>query len=231
MRRATSQALGIVASLVLAGAATAGDIRNPYQAGLAAEDAGDFRQAERHYTEAIAVGLRTGDSYRNRAWSRFKLKRYAEAKADAEMVWKMDRKAGKALLVIGLCDERMGHRARALEKYREFNRLFPYDPRGYDYAAWILAVSPQKQLRNAPEALRLARKSYELCKGREWHAADTLAAAYAANGDFTNAVKLQHIAIELGATAPKRDRDAELQQRLQLYEDRKPFIESAASSN
>ena len=51
---------------------------------------------------------------------------------------------------------------------------------------------------------------------------DTLAAAYAESGDFDSAVKWETKAIELETDANEK---AEYGERLELYQDKKPFRE------
>lgn len=63
------------------------------------------------------------------------------------------------------------------------------------------------------EAMALATNACELTNFKEAEALDTLAAAYAEQGNFRKAIEYQHRAIELVLQQIKKD----LQKRLQLY--------------
>ena len=63
--------------------------------------------------------------------------------------------------------------------------------------AWVLAVSSDPSIKDPPQAIIFARKACELSKYENCNSLDTLAAAYAANGDFTNAISTANKALEL----------------------------------
>ena len=96
-------------------------------------------------------------------------------------------------------------------------------------AAWILATDPNPELRDPKAALEFAKKACDLTGGKNAPALDTLAVAYAANGDFDSALRWQAQAIERGANESADERAGFLQ-RYKLYEARKPYIESTAQA-
>ena len=63
--------------------------------------------------------------------------------------------------------------------------------------AWLLATSPNPSLRNATEAIRLARRANELSAHRRPDVLDTLAAAYAEAGQFGEALAAARRALNL----------------------------------
>jgi cytochrome c-type biogenesis protein CcmH/NrfG len=63
--------------------------------------------------------------------------------------------------------------------------------------AWLLATSPDSSLRNGPMALDMARQCATTTRHADAEVLSTLAAAYAATGDFANAVKWQAEALRL----------------------------------
>jgi hypothetical protein len=92
-------------------------------------------------------------------------------------------------------------------------------------AAWILSTDPNPELRDPKKALEFAKKACDLTEGKNAPALDTLAVAYAANGDFDSALHWQTQAVERGANESADERAGFLQ-RYRLYEARKPYIES-----
>ena len=95
--------------------------------------------------------------------------------------------------------------------------------------AWIYATSPIPKYWNAPMAVAYAQQA--VSKGPEsWKLVNTLAAAYARNGEFDKAVMTQQKAIRLlqsftGYDARKKQqRLEESQMRLERYRQRQPYI-------
>ncbi|MBU0678624.1 MAG: tetratricopeptide repeat protein [Verrucomicrobia bacterium] len=85
---------------------------------------------------------------------------------------------------------------------------------GLNGLAWILATSPETELRNPARAIELAEAAIELPQGRSAEVLDTLSAAYAADGRFDDAVKAAEEALsivkEVGLTDVAKDIEARL---------------------
>ena len=62
---------------------------------------------------------------------------------------------------------------------------------------WVLATSPEDQLRNGQRSLELAQKACEKTEYEQAHILSTLAASYAELGNFEEAVKWSSKAAEL----------------------------------
>ena len=91
--------------------------------------------------------------------------------------------------------------------------------------AWVLCTSSFDDVRNPAEGLRVAAK---LGKPEDNVSGtiDTIAACYAANSDYTRAVELQELVIELQIKFGASDESmADMRQRLDLYRQRKSYIE------
>jgi tetratricopeptide (TPR) repeat protein len=88
--------------------------------------------------------------------------------------------------------------------------------------AWILATGRDSQLRDGHEALRLAQSLAETSP-QDPTFADTLAAAYAENGDFDRAVQIATQAISLAHAAKNEPLATEINRRLSHYTARQPW--------
>lgn len=93
------------------------------------------------------------------------------------------------------------------------------DPGALNSSAWTLATAPRAELRQPAMALRLARQSVALAA--TWPHIDTLAAAYAAQGDYESAAAEQKRALQL---APESER-AHMQGRLASYRQGRAWME------
>ena len=81
----------------------------------------------------------------------------------------------------------------------------------YNKYAWILSTSKNENHYQPKRALIYARKAVELEPEWEW-GLDTLANAYAANGDFTSAIETQKKAMEFGNETFKRTSNRKISQ-------------------
>jgi len=104
---------------------------------------------------------------------------------------------------------------------------FPDDPALHNNKAWLLATCPDAEIRNGKLAVEHGRKACELSDWAFPEYVDTLAAAYAEAGDFEEAVRWQHKAIDEGAPHYQQ----QFAERLALYESGKPYRQDAPSAD
>lgn len=90
----------------------------------------------------------------------------------------------------------------------------------YNNIAWQFAVCPDSTIRNGQKALNYANKACELSKWSDALCVGTLAAAYAENGNFKEAVSWEKKSISLGL---EKNDLKEARERLDLYEQNKPY--------
>ncbi|MDB6122379.1 MAG: repeat-containing protein YrrB [Pedosphaera sp.] len=112
-----------------------------------------------------------------------------------------------------------------LSHLREAVRLKPDWPEAVNNLAWNLAITSNQDLRDDPEALRLAEHAVSLTSRNDPSALDTLAAAYAQSGQFDRATRAAKRAVELAGEAGQKDLATQIQARLRLYESQKPYRE------
>ncbi len=124
--------------------------------------------------------------------------------------------------------EEAGDLARASTQFREILKLQPNHLPAQNSLAWILATAPDPQLRRPEEAERLATQVCQATNHAMPEPLDTLAAAQAAGGKFREAAATVKKALALlESNAPQRPGATEnLQQRLKLYEQGKPYRQS-----
>jgi len=119
----------------------------------------------------------------------------------------------------------------AIENYNEALRLKPDYAAAINNLAWILATAEDVRFSNPADAVKLARKACVLTNYKAPQSLDTLAAAYAAAGRFEQAIETAEKAMELAASAGRKDLAAEIQDRLELYKAGKPYIERPPAQN
>ena len=114
-------------------------------------------------------------------------------------------------------------RASAVAAYREALRHNPNLVPSLGDLAWLLATSPEQELRNPPDSVRLAERAAQLTNYVDSVVLDRLAAAYASDGRFEQAAAAARQAMTLARQANDLDFADEVAGRLELYEQRRPF--------
>ena len=121
---------------------------------------------------------------------------------------------------------RTGHTREAMVQYREALILNPNLAGALNNLAWVLVASPDDELRNGPEAVRLAERACELTHYGDPSLIDTLAAAYAECGRFPEAVTAEEKAEQLATAAGLAAVAAKNRQMIELYQAGKTYHEA-----
>jgi len=95
--------------------------------------------------------------------------------------------------------------------------------------AWMLATSPDRQVRGAQEAVALAEGLCRQTGYREPRALVVLAAAYAEAGRFPEAVSRAREALQLAQASGQKELAADLREQLRLYEAGRPVRTSSTA--
>lgn len=123
----------------------------------------------------------------------------------------------------------LGRYQEALSLCQEARKRFAGQNDFLIQAAWIFAVCPDDRIRNAPQALRIARTAVERSQDnpqRLLRALDTLAAAAAATGDFETAVKAASEALEKARERGNEELRTDIEKRLEGYRAGSPYRHS-----
>jgi len=115
----------------------------------------------------------------------------------------------------------IGKQADALQDYEHALELDPDNSGVLNNLAWLLATSPDDELRDGKRAIELATKACKVTDYKQAHILSTLAAAYAEAGDFETAQKWSSKAVEIGEDSLKE----QLGKELESYKEGKPWRE------
>ena len=117
-----------------------------------------------------------------------------------------------------------GEHDRAIEDYTAALRIEPDNHDSLNGLAWVLATAPEALVRDGSRAVRLAEKAISLQGTANNH--DTLAAAYAEAGRFTDAVGTQERSLAMArAEGSSAEELADFHDRLRLYRQGRPYRE------
>jgi tetratricopeptide (TPR) repeat protein len=161
-----------------------------YNLGLAFSSIGQFEAALVEYERALALDPEHVAARINRGAVLRSQGRLDEA--IGELTAALSRQPGNALAHtnLGGALAAQGRVAAAVLEYRRALEARPELLDALTSLAWMLATSPDARIRQPDEAVRLATRAAALAGDGDVRVLDTLAAAYAANGDFAHAVAI-----------------------------------------
>jgi tetratricopeptide (TPR) repeat protein len=175
---------------------------------------GQYEDAVSDYTEVIVRQPDDFGAFTGRGHAHFRMGEMTKALADYERAVSLDAKSPGALVNRGDTHRQLGHWGEAAADYRAAIKLDPRYGRGYRAAAWLMATCPDDKYQSADLAIRAAEQAIELDGAQDYLYLDTLAAAYASAGKYSEAVTAAQQAI---AAAPEEAQLA-VKERLALYQ-------------
>ena len=115
-----------------------------------------------------------------------------------------------------------GSRAEGIQDLKESLRLEPGKVEALNDLAWMLSTAPEANLRDGKRALELALQADKSSGGNDPATLDTLAAAYAENGDYLKALEQARKALALAKQQGNKELASSLKEEIALYEAGKP---------
>ncbi|NIR72452.1 tetratricopeptide repeat protein [candidate division KSB1 bacterium] len=180
-------------------------------------------EAADHYRAAINLQPNYIVAYNNLGQLLLEMGQVEEGLMWVEKALRLDRRFPDAYISLGTFYVRKGRDAEAIATYRQGLQVtqgfMPIALR----LAWLLATSPQQELRDGKEAMRLAKA---ICKKTKYHdpeSLDVLAAAYAEMGQFSKAVQIAEKAYELASANQEIELAKEIRVRLALFRTQTPY--------
>jgi tetratricopeptide (TPR) repeat protein len=116
-----------------------------------------------------------------------------------------------------------GHPADAIEELQKALDLKPADLSTRNNLAWLLATVSQASLRDGARAVQLASQASQSTTNDNPVILRTLAAAYAQDGQFPNAVQIAQKALQLAQARGNTALASSLPREIQLYKAGHPF--------
>jgi tetratricopeptide (TPR) repeat protein len=115
----------------------------------------------------------------------------------------------------------IGKHKEAIADFEAALKLEPEDTTILNNLAWVLATSPEAEVRNGKRAVELATKACELTEYKMPHILSTLAAAFAESGNFDTAIEWSQKAVDMDDP----ENDEQLAKELASYQKKEPWRE------
>ena len=180
---------------------------------------GDLDRAIADYDAAIRANPQYAVAFANRGLAKRDKGDVDGGIADLSRAIEINPKLASAYVARGVTKLRTGDAEAAIIDYTHAIEIDPKLAPAYNSLAWALATALRPAVRDGRRAVESALKACELSEWKNPTYLDTLAASYARAGNFSDAIKWQHKALE-----NPRPADAEaFAQHLRLYEEGKPW--------
>ena len=172
-----------------------------------------------------AVDLRPDNSpaHENLAKALIQKGRVAEALMHYRKLLELEPHNMEVHNIVGTVLVQQGRVTEGVEEWQKVLAVEPDNGNAMSNLAWVFATSPDQSLRDGPKAVQLAAQALRISGGRIPILFRTLAAAYAEDGRFSEAVQTAQRGIELASSQGNSDLVTELQGAIALYQEGRPL--------
>ncbi len=153
-----------------------------------------YDDAIKAFSAAIEIIPRDYQSYNYRGVTWALKENFNRAIADYSKAIEIRPRYAEAYNNRGFAHTQTGNLKAALNDYTRALEINPFFVDAYNNKAWVLATCSDQRIRDGGQAVRLAQKAVELKP--DVSSMDTLAAAYAAVGNFDSAIDVQKKAVQ-----------------------------------
>jgi protein O-mannosyl-transferase len=187
-------------------------------------DRGDFDAAIEQYEMAIKTRPEYADAEHNFGVALGRQNRTDEAIAHFEEAVRLNSDWAKGHRDLAKALARQEHITEAIQHFRRALEIDQEDVETLNDFAWLLATHAEPTSRDGREAIKLAQKAL-LIAGPNPKILDTLAAAYAENGQFADAQETARKAATLARSQHQLPLADRITARLRLYQSQFPYRE------
>jgi len=187
---------------------------------------GKVQEAIGQLQQALRIAPNFAEAHSNLGDAFLRSGKVREAIEQCQQAVQLKPDFAEAHFTLGSALEQAGRVQEAIKHYEEVLRIKPDSIEAQNNLAWLLATHAPRDGGNPVRGLGLAQRVCELTGNRAAPYLDTLAAAYAATGQFSNAVATAEKAIDLSRAARQPQIVKEIEPRLQLYRSGRAYRES-----
>jgi tetratricopeptide (TPR) repeat protein len=175
-----------------------------------------YDQAIADLSRAIKLNPEDSEAYGDRGAAFLQQQHYDKALSDFDEAIRLDSKNVSAYTQRGTLYVLKNEPKEAIADFDQATRLDPKDTYAYVKLAWIFATSPELDLRDGKKAVECATTACGLSGWKDFDAWETLAVAYAADGNFLDAVKWEKKFLE--SAKPTGSDKALSEKRLETFQ-------------
>jgi len=185
---------------------------------------GELDKAVECYRDALLIDPDFADSNRKLGMIFQSQGKLAEAAESYRNALQADPNSLEINTNLGIVLITAGNASDAVNHFRRAIRIKEDALVSLNALSWILATDPDSNMRNADEAVLFAERAANLTEYDNPGVLDTLAAAYAASGDFAKAIETAEKAITIAESTGNENLTTELEKHLEFYKQSKAYI-------
>jgi tetratricopeptide (TPR) repeat protein len=189
----------------------------------ACDNLGDYDTEMKHYRFGCALAPKLPEGHDQFGVALAAQRQWKEAAEQFSIASQLRPEQADFRLHFGIALESGGAPIAAVQAYREALSLNPDFVAALNRLAWLRATHPDEHLRNGNEAIELAERACKLSGNKTPKFLNTLAAAYAEAGRYSDAIGTAEKAAKLAESSSDKDLIATLQKSLELYRANRPF--------
>jgi tetratricopeptide (TPR) repeat protein len=167
---------------------------------------------------AIDLRPENGPAHNNLAKALLQKGRVAEAMVHYRKFLAIEPQNVEARNILGTALIQQGRIKEAIQEWQDALAIEPENGNAASNLAWVFATCPDESIRDGRRAVELAEKAMRLSAGKIPMVLRVLAAAYAENGQFSQAIERAQRGSDLANSQGNPGLAAELQSNIALYQ-------------
>jgi tetratricopeptide (TPR) repeat protein len=184
---------------------------------------GQLDEAISRLQAAIDLRPENGPAHNNLAKALLQKGRLADAMIHYRKFLEIEPENVEARNILGTALIQQRRVREAIEQWQDALAIEPENGNASSNLAWVFATCPEASIRDGARAVELAEKALRLSGGKIPMIFRVLAAAYAENGRFSEAIETAQRGAELAASQGNPRLAAELQSNMALYQAGRPL--------
>jgi tetratricopeptide (TPR) repeat protein len=184
---------------------------------------GKLDEAISRLQAAIALRPENGPAHNNLAKALLQKGELAQAMVHYRKFLEIEPQNVEAHNILGTALIQQGHVREAVEQWEDALAAQPENGNAANNLAWVFATCPDDSIRNGGRAVELAERALRVSGGKIPIIFRVLAAAYAENGQFAQAIETAQRGAELANRQGNPALASELQGNIALYQAGRPL--------
>jgi protein O-mannosyl-transferase len=172
---------------------------------------------------AIDLRPENGPAHDNLAKAFLKKGQVAEAMVHYRKLVEIDPENVETRNTVGTALIQQGHVKEAIDQWQDVLAIQPENGNAASNLAWVFATCPEDSIRDGARAVELGEKALRISGGKIAMIYKVLAAAYAENGRFADAIQTAQRGAELATNQGNPALAAELESSIALYQSGRPL--------
>ena len=180
---------------------------------------------------AIDLRPENGPAHNNLAKALLQKGRLAEAMVHYRKFLEIEPENVEARNILGTALIQQGRIREAIEQWQEAQTIEPENGNAASNLAWVFATCPDDSIRDGRRAVKLAEKALRISGGKIPMIFRILAAAYAENGRFSEAIESAQRGADLATSQGNSGLAVELQSNIALYQAGTPLRDPSLATS